>query len=170
MQIALMTVKHLLQFALARQAIQILPKMEAQSAKVKFFFTNFIFKTIPLLSFIDSCTVNNGGCDSNADCSHQTKTFAVVCTCKTGYTNVGKDGSVVCQGRVVSNEDSTTDEYVIFQRAAKSTMVVATKMQIVLMTEKHLQQYVLARQATQTLAKMVKQYAKVRRLLVLEII
>ena len=46
----------------------------------------------------DSCLVQNGGCDVNAACSHDAKCFAVVCTCKTGYTNVGKDVKVVCQG------------------------------------------------------------------------
>ena len=49
-------------------------------------------------SILDSCNVNNGGCDKNADCSHDKTTFAVVCTCKTGYSNVGTDGIVKCDG------------------------------------------------------------------------
>lgn len=51
---------------------------------------------------LDSCTVNNGGCDANAACTHDASTNAVVCTCKTGYTNVGTNGNVVCQGKIVA--------------------------------------------------------------------
>ena len=47
---------------------------------------------------LDSCKVNNGGCHKNADCSHDKTTFAVVCTCKTGYTNVGGKDRVICEG------------------------------------------------------------------------
>ena len=50
-------------------------------------------------SLSDSCNVNNGGCDKNADCSHDKGTFAVVCTCKTGYTNVGTGTTVKCDGK-----------------------------------------------------------------------
>ena len=46
----------------------------------------------------DSCLVKNGGCDGNATCSHNTTTNAVVCTCKTGYTNTGSDSKVICTG------------------------------------------------------------------------
>ena len=46
----------------------------------------------------DSCQVNNGGCDSNAICSHDGTSNAVKCTCKTGYSNVGSDSNVVCKG------------------------------------------------------------------------
>ena len=46
----------------------------------------------------DSCNVNNGGCDKYATCSHDSTTFAVVCTCKTGYTNVGTGSTVKCEG------------------------------------------------------------------------
>ena len=49
--------------------------------------------------FPDSCTVDNGGCDKNAICSHDKGTFAVVCTCKTGYTNVGTGATVKCEGQ-----------------------------------------------------------------------
>ncbi|CAF4959852.1 unnamed protein product, partial [Rotaria socialis] len=44
----------------------------------------------------DSCTVNNGGCDPNAACSHDGTTYAVICACKTGYTNTGSGSKVVC--------------------------------------------------------------------------
>ena len=49
---------------------------------------------------IDSCQVNNGGCDPNAACYHDPKTNAVQCACNTGYTNVGTDSAVVCKGNV----------------------------------------------------------------------
>ena len=52
------------------------------------------------MSFPDSCKVDNGGCDENADCSHDAKSYAVICTCKNGYTNVGKDQKIVCEGNV----------------------------------------------------------------------
>lgn len=54
-----------------------------------------------LFNFSDSCTVSNGGCDPNAACSHDKDSNAVVCTCKTGYTNVGTDGTVVCKGEII---------------------------------------------------------------------
>ncbi|CAF1303926.1 unnamed protein product, partial [Rotaria magnacalcarata] len=47
--------------------------------------------------FPDSCTVNNGGCSSNANCSHNALTNAVICTCKAGYTNTGSAANVVCK-------------------------------------------------------------------------
>lgn len=46
----------------------------------------------------DSCLVMNGGCDTNAVCSHDATTNACKCTCKTGYTNVGSGTNVVCKG------------------------------------------------------------------------
>lgn len=54
-----------------------------------------IFET---LSISDSCQVNNGGCETNAICSHDETTFAVICTCKIGFTNVGLNSNVTCQG------------------------------------------------------------------------
>ena len=46
----------------------------------------------------DACDVKNGGCDVNAICSHANGTYAVVCTCKTGYTNTGTGSTVNCTG------------------------------------------------------------------------
>ena len=46
----------------------------------------------------EDCQVNNGGCDINAKCSHDPKTYAVRCTCKTGYVNIGVGAVVVCKG------------------------------------------------------------------------
>lgn len=48
--------------------------------------------------FTDSCKVNNGGCDKSAVCSHDEISFAVICSCKTGYTNIGKLPTVKCEG------------------------------------------------------------------------
>ncbi|CAF1336590.1 unnamed protein product [Rotaria magnacalcarata] len=45
---------------------------------------------------LDTCTINNGGCDPNAACTHDKPTNAVVCKCRTGFTNTGTDESVVC--------------------------------------------------------------------------
>lgn len=46
--------------------------------------------------FSDSCNVNNGGCNSNATCSHDSTTYACTCTCKTGFVNTGSATNVVC--------------------------------------------------------------------------
>lgn len=62
------------------------------------------FECILCLHCIDSCLVKNGGCDKNADCSHDSKTNAVICTCKTGYTNTGSDSNVICTGTVLFRE------------------------------------------------------------------
>ena len=48
---------------------------------------------------LDTCSVNNGGCDTNAACSYDSSCNAVKCTCKTGYTNVGTGSNVVCKGK-----------------------------------------------------------------------
>lgn len=44
--------------------------------------------------------MNNGGCDANAVCSHESTTNACKCTCKTGFTNTGTGSNVVCTGKV----------------------------------------------------------------------
>ena len=54
---------------------------------------------VSIVAIIDSCQVNNGGCDANAVCSRDSTTGACRCTCKTGYTNTGTAPSVVCAGR-----------------------------------------------------------------------
>ena len=56
--------------------------------------------TFPRL-IIDSCQVKNGACDVNSICSHENSTFAVVCTCKTGYTNTGSASNVTCTGETI---------------------------------------------------------------------
>ena len=49
----------------------------------------------------DSCHVNNGGCGPHASCSQDPSTYAVKCTCQTGYTNTGSDSAVNCTGIVL---------------------------------------------------------------------
>jgi len=44
----------------------------------------------------DSCKVNNGGCDPNATCSHDSTTYACKCTCNVGFVDTGLSGTVVC--------------------------------------------------------------------------
>ena len=51
-----------------------------------------------VLLLLDSCQVNNGGCDKNAICSHVATTNEVTCTCRTGFTNTGSSTSVNCTG------------------------------------------------------------------------
>lgn len=54
----------------------------------------------------DECEINNGECGLNAACSHDPKTNAVVCTCQTGYTNIGTAPDVICAGNKINPEFS----------------------------------------------------------------
>jgi len=36
---------------------------------------------------VDECAINDGGCDSNAECTNQPGSFT--CTCNTGYIGNG---------------------------------------------------------------------------------
>lgn len=63
---------------------------------------------------IDSCLVKNGGCDINALCSHHSRTNAVKCTCKTGYTNTGSDSQVICTGEIDIDFDLHTYQFLSF--------------------------------------------------------
>ncbi|CAF3032031.1 unnamed protein product, partial [Rotaria socialis] len=73
----------------------------------------------------DSCAVNNAGCDANAVCSHDAKTNAVVCTCKTGYTNTGSGANIVCTDSCAVNNGgcgaSATCSYDATTNAVKCT-------------------------------------------------
>ena len=51
---------------------------------------------------LDTCQINNGDCDAHATCSHNATTYAVLCTCKTGYTNTGVAPNVTCTGKNIS--------------------------------------------------------------------
>ena len=66
------------------------------------FFSMLIIDFPPFFYIVDSCLVKNGGCDTNAVCSHHSKTNAVKCTCKTGYTNTGSESNVVCTGKTTN--------------------------------------------------------------------
>ena len=55
-----------------------------------------------LLSFSDGCLVKNGGCDANAVCSHDSKTYAIRCNCRTGFINVGCICNPVCAGTAMT--------------------------------------------------------------------
>ena len=59
-----------------------------------------------LLHFLtDVCSVNNGGCDINADCSHAVGSDACICKCKSGFTNTAATGPVVCKGNATQVEN-----------------------------------------------------------------
>ncbi|CAF2072897.1 unnamed protein product, partial [Rotaria magnacalcarata] len=69
------------------------------------------------------CTVNNGGCGSNATCSYNATTKAVTCNCKGGYTNTGSSVNVVCTGMMMSGRTlKVSSSFLSFQIAALSTM------------------------------------------------
>ena len=53
---------------------------------------------VVLIEHVDSCLVQNGGCDKNAECTHEKLTNAVVCICKVGYINNAEAPNVVCVG------------------------------------------------------------------------
>ena len=53
-------------------------------------------------SFIlDACQVNNGGCDSNAACSHSSSDNSVQCICKKGYADNGSGRPGDCKAIAV---------------------------------------------------------------------
>jgi hypothetical protein len=52
------------------------------------------------VSFTDSCIINNGGCGTNAVCSHVQETNAVKCACQVGYVNVGSSSFTKCIGMI----------------------------------------------------------------------
>ena len=60
-------------------------------------------------SHIDTCFVNNGGCDANAICSHETTNNAVKCTCKTGYVFTGTGSNTTCTGNLYPLKHNTED-------------------------------------------------------------
>ena len=47
---------------------------------------------------LDVCSVNNGGCDANADCSHAAGSDVCMCKCRAGFVNTATTGPVVCKG------------------------------------------------------------------------
>ena len=59
-----------------------------------------LFHTFNFL--LDICSVRNGGCDMNAECSFDANADRVSCTCKRGYMNVGNETKVVCAGKKAS--------------------------------------------------------------------
>ncbi|CAF4579308.1 unnamed protein product, partial [Rotaria socialis] len=72
---------------------------------------------------IDSCKVNNGDCDSNATCTHDSVTFAVVCSCPIGFVRSGcgvtagcvdscKVENGGCDGNAACAHDSLTNAVV----------------------------------------------------------
>lgn len=75
----------------------------------------FIFNLL-----LDSCQVNNGGCDINARCSHDPDTNAVLCTCNTGFVDSGSNSESLhkCTGTIISKYDHliTRNPYFSFVR------------------------------------------------------
>ena len=67
---------------------------EVNEINVMYYMLTFIHHQI----FVDSCLIDNGGCDAYAICSHSNATNAVICTCKTGFTNTGTGSNVTCTG------------------------------------------------------------------------
>lgn len=52
-------------------------------------------------AILDSCLVNNGGCEKNAICSHDPKSNEVKCICKRGFTNTGTESVTNCTGMIL---------------------------------------------------------------------
>lgn len=67
------------------------------NAKVRIVFQMDAIETF-IFPCLDSCKVNNGGCGAYATCSKCESSGTVICTCKKGYTNVGTDKDVKCEG------------------------------------------------------------------------
>ena len=70
-------------------------------------------KHVSSTTFLDDCTMNNGGCGSNAICTHDPTTNAVLCACKAGYTNTGTNSSVVCTGKTLRRNKAARSQYVL---------------------------------------------------------
>ena len=93
--------------ALARRASPTLAQLPMSLAPVRSSFDSSLSLSLSFncLSFslsritLDTCLVNNGGCDVNAICSHDSTTNAVKCYCKTGYSNTGSPTTVICTGK-----------------------------------------------------------------------
>lgn len=83
--------------ACAKLVLQIQALAQQSSAQVNIYRSkyNLFYELI-----LDSCQVNNGGCDRNSICSRDAKTNAIECICKTGYTNTGLGAAVVCTGNL----------------------------------------------------------------------
>ena len=89
-------IRHRMQlFALARQDMSSLAIPQTPSAQVNS-LTAIYFPARRI--YADACQVANGGCDVNSICSHQSPSNAVVCNCKTGYTNTATGAGVSCTG------------------------------------------------------------------------
>ena len=90
---------------------------------------------------LDSCQVNNGGCDSRANCTRDSATNAIKCICRAGFVNTGTDSKVVCTGnyRVIDrfffcfSLVSSNDVHHIFQMFAEWTTVDVIRMLPVLL-------------------------------------
>lgn len=93
-----MTQQHMKSSASVKQVLPMSVLTQTPTAQVWRHHT--IEWKIDSIAFVitDSCRVNNGGCDKNANCSHDPTTNAVRCVCKTGYTNTGSGSVVVCTG------------------------------------------------------------------------
>lgn len=97
-----MIIKLMILSAFARQASQIRVVNRMWHAKVRFCHWLIMYsQAIIFLTtiWLDSCLVGNGVCDTNADCTHESKTNAVICVCKVGYVNTAPVPNVVCTGR-----------------------------------------------------------------------
>ena len=73
-------------------------KVGSTDGKLKHYF---------VYSLSDSCKVRNGGCDPFAECTHDAKTFDVVCRCKVGYVDVTSGSVVKCVGEISQMSSST---------------------------------------------------------------
>ena len=78
----------------AQQPTSLVPVRSSFHSSLPFIQLSFFLSRIT----VDTCLVNNGGCDVNAICSHESNTNAVKCSCKTGYTFAGTGSNLVCTG------------------------------------------------------------------------
>lgn len=120
-------------------------------------------------SSTDDCKIKNGGCDPNADCSHNATTNDVICTCKTGYTDTAPETTkTVCTGTLVFPSriryHSTNPIYVL-QIVAWSIMVDAMSMLFVHTMKQTMLLNVLAKLVTPILDPVQTLFAQVNAVL-----
>ena len=150
------TARAMLSSALARSATPTQAMHRMSSAPVTFALPRHSLArpSLSLSVSVDSCLVNNGGCDPSALCSHDPRTNACQCSCKNGYTNTGSMSNVVCTGVFLFFFFFSLPSFCSLQTSVSLTMVVAASTRSVRVTKPRAPSNVSARLATPTRAQL----------------
>ncbi len=108
--------------------------------------------------------MNNGecGCGCHTICTHDPVTYAVVCTCSTGYTNAGPSSTVVCIGNELGLIIAVRYNLInVFQIVVKSKTVDVVQTLYVRTIQKLMLWYAHARLVIQILVLVQVWFAQV---------